>query len=647
MKNLIAIVFAASLWSAQAPAPGMGRVAVAQTPDPLARQEPAADPKAKAVAEARAKRNAQMFENNATVITFYDRSGKAAGRLGERALYRGTVLSPDRKRVAVIKVDLENESADLWVLDVATGGATRITTSAKTESVRAPVWSPDSSQLAYVTIRNGQEGIYRRASNGKGSEKLLYKHTGAFLILSDWSLDGRFLTFAKSDLSGGILYVLPLKGEREPHEIFRTDLRIFGPRFSPDGRFLSYAVQDQSSFTRTEIFVRPVDSAAGAGPWQISEGSLGTAFWRRGGKEIYYIGLDRSVMVAEVRTSPTFTFTKPKVLFRPPGAVPDRIAFVSSDGERFLALPPARGPQLQQITVFDREGRVVEKVGEPGLYSQPAFSPDAKRLAVMKNDLNSGRDNIWIVDIATGRGAQLTNDPLMRLNPIWSPDGRHILYVSMRNGGNWGVYRKASDGTGAEELLFEYTPGAFVSLTDISSDGKSLVCASGGVILIVPLTGSDPRGRKAIEYLRNEFDNGIGRLSPDSRFIAFRSDEAQPERGEVYVKPFDASAGTAGDGDAKRQVSKDGVNAMVSWRGDGKEIFFRGLSLDSNDLLVMAVDVNSTPTFRTGTPRLLFKLPGPLNAGLGSISRDGQRFVFAINVPAGATASAESAKLKQ
>ena len=76
--------------------------------------------------------------------------------------------------MAVVKEDLGNESADLWVLDLATRGSTRITTSAKTEFVTAAVWSPDGSQLAYVTIRNGQEGVYLRASNGQGSEELLY-----------------------------------------------------------------------------------------------------------------------------------------------------------------------------------------------------------------------------------------------------------------------------------------------------------------------------------------------------------------------------------------------------------------------------------------------------------------------------------------
>jgi Tol biopolymer transport system component len=96
---------------------------------------------------------------------------------------------------------------------------------------------------------------------------------------------------------------------------------------------------------------------------------------------------------------------------------------------------------------------------------------------------------------------------------MWSPDGKHILYSSMRKG-DWGIYRRASDGTGGEELLFQYTPGAFLGLTDISPDGKFLVC-DGGVILTVPLTGSDPLARKAIETLREEFFDDLGRLSPD------------------------------------------------------------------------------------------------------------------------------------
>ena len=108
-------------------------------------------------------------------------------------------------------------------------------------------------------------------------------------------------------------------------------------------------------------------------------------------------------MVAEVNTSPSFSFQKPKVLFKQASAVPDRLTYVSADGERFLALPPARGPQLQQITIFDRKGEVLQKVGDPGLYGGPAFSPDGTRLLVSKTDQQKGQADLWIIELASGK----------------------------------------------------------------------------------------------------------------------------------------------------------------------------------------------------------------------------------------------------
>src|SRR5262245_27485112 len=167
------------------------------------------------------------------------------GTAGERALYGQPVFSPDRTRVAVLQNDLNAESNDLFVLDIATSKSTRITTSAMREFVQGVVWSPDVTQLAYVALRSGSEGIYRKASNGEGSEELLYKNPGFGMNLADWSRDGRFLSFAKSDLTGGVLYVLPLTGQnaRQPIEVFRIEpSQIGAPRFSPDGRYLSYIV---------------------------------------------------------------------------------------------------------------------------------------------------------------------------------------------------------------------------------------------------------------------------------------------------------------------------------------------------------------------------------------------------------------------
>ena len=171
-----------------------GRLALCLPCRSGAGQELSKEAKDKAAAEARAKRNAQTFEINASTIVFYDRSGKRIGGLGERAMYNETVISPDGSRVAVVKADLPNESADVFVLDIASGATTRLTTSARTEFVMAPIWSPDGSKIAYVAMRKGQEGIYMRPANGQGAEELVYRNPGAFMFLSDWSTDGKSLT---------------------------------------------------------------------------------------------------------------------------------------------------------------------------------------------------------------------------------------------------------------------------------------------------------------------------------------------------------------------------------------------------------------------------------------------------------------------
>src|SRR5436305_1775799 len=79
--------------------------------------------------EERAKAIAQIMQTNARQLTLFDREGKQLNAVGSKDLYQQPVFSPDAKRMAVIKLDLEKESNDLWVVDVATGKLTRISVS--------------------------------------------------------------------------------------------------------------------------------------------------------------------------------------------------------------------------------------------------------------------------------------------------------------------------------------------------------------------------------------------------------------------------------------------------------------------------------------------------------------------------------------
>jgi Tol biopolymer transport system component len=315
-----------------------------------------------------------------------------------------------------------------------------------------------------------------------------------------------------------------------------------------------------------------------------------------------------------------------------PGVAPGTSS-VSRDGERFVIAVPR--PQLRQLTVYDRSGKVLNRIGDAGFYNQANMSPDGTRAVVIRVDPRTGNNDIWTMDLASGKGTAITSDNDPQNAPIWSPDGKQVAYVSTKDGIS-SIYRKAADGTGEAERVFSYTPGAGMVLTDWSPDNKFMTFFT-GVIVLVPLGTHQPAAeRNEIDWLREDYDAGQGRFSPDNRYIAYLSNEADVDRGEVYVRPFDPGKPDAPLSGPATRVSKDGAIGMITWRKDGKELYFMTRNWE-----VMAVDVEMSPSFKTGAPRRLFSLPGPLPGNpmqWQNVSPDGQRFLFAMpTTSAGAT----------
>ena len=271
--------------------------------------------------------------------------------------------------------------------------------------------------------------------------------------------------------------------------------------------------------------------------------------------------------------------------------------------------------QMRPLVWVDRHGKE-ESIAAPSHdYASLRLSPDDTRVALDARDQQS---DIWVFDFARKTLTRLTTDPRIDGFPIWTPDGKRMIFESSRTG-TFNVYMQAADGPGAVEQLTKSTNQLWpLSLTP---DGTRLVIHSGspfeGDLDLLPLDGKS----QPVPLMRTPFNEDHAEVSPDGRWLAYQSNESG--RPEVHVRPFpDVNAG-------HWQVSPAG-GAKPVWARNGRELFyFSGQAL-------MAVPVQTAPTFSAGIPAKLFEGPYYFADLLGrtyDVSRDGRRFVMIKNPP--------------
>ena len=274
-----------------------------------------------------------------------------------------------------------------------------------------------------------------------------------------------------------------------------------------------------------------------------------------------------------------------------------------------------RGGVEGRLTWFDRQGKVVATSGEPGLYRTLTISPDGQRIAVERAEPGTQNRDIWLVDIATGAMTRLTSDPGFDAFPIWSPDGRRIIFTSNRSG-VYDLYEKPADGSANETLLY-HSPGG-KGPTSWSANGKFLVYYSLGQPTHLRLLAvAGPADRQSVPVVDPKFTSITARFSPDGRWILYTSNESG--KNEVSVRPFHAATGEIGD---PILVTRDGGRTPL-WRADGKEIFY--LAADG---MVTAMEVNAGSSFQPGPAKPLF--PAPAGVLFWDVSPDGHRFLMPV-----------------
>lgn len=415
-----------------------------------------------------------------------------------------------------------------------------------TDGASLPFWSPDSQHLGFFA-----GGTLRRIRIGGGAAQSLARAPqpcgGA------WATDGTILFVP--DCDGGIAAVRATGGE--PELVTTVDGgRETGHRFPqllPGGDRVLFFADGPAGMRGVQVLdrrdrLRRHVIAADAAAVYASQGYLlfvqqGSLFGQRfdaGSLETSgdIFPLSEELAVDSVRRLPALsTSAAGPVVYRAGSGIEER----------------------GRLTWFDLSGRMMplDELDAIG----PAVSPDGGRIAFTR-EVN-GNSDIWVFDVQREVMSRLTFDAANDTRPVWSPDGRTLLFHSNREGAP-GVYRKSADGSGDDTMLFPRS--RLETVTDWSHDGRLLVfhhrVRDGWDISVIPVEGEG--AGKPIPVLQSPFDETSGVFSPDGRWIAYQANESG--RFEIFVRSFP-------DGESLAQITTEG-GIHPRWSLDGGTLFW-------------------------------------------------------------------------
>ncbi|HEY3174549.1 MAG TPA: protein kinase [Candidatus Polarisedimenticolia bacterium] len=467
-----------------------------------------------------------------------------------------------------------------------------------TEGAMSPFWSPDSrfigffegGKLKRIPLAGGPAVTICDAGDPRGAT---WNHDGVIVFEPHWREP-----LYKVAATGGLPEPVTKLDETRSETTHRW------PWFLPDGRHYLYLAGSHSAEVQSPlntIYVASLDSPERKALLSARSNAIYVKGHLLYLKDNYLVAQAFDPERLELRGEPVTLADGVEYI-----AGYFRAVFAASENGTLLFAPSGQATK-RQLAWHDRTGRLLGTLGDPDIYLGLRLSPDGQRVAVSIGD----PPDIWIYEISRGIRTRLTTHGMSEFGPVWSPDGRRILYLSDRNIAS-DIFAMPTDGAGREEPVLQ-TPD-FEEPSDWSRDGRLLAFdharpRGGGHndIWILPMTGD----RKPYPYLETEFDERFAVFSPDQRWIVYTSDESG--RSECYVRPFPFAAG-------KWQVSTAGAEGACWWRGDGKEIFY-----GAPDGSVMSVAVTTQPAFLAQAARPLFRLEG-----IDSIdsTADGQRFLL-------------------
>jgi hypothetical protein len=431
-----------------------------------------------------------------------------------------------------------------------------------------------------------------------------------------WGAAGVIL-FARS---AGPLYQVPVSGGQcVPATTLDTaqgEVGHYAPKFLPDGRHFLFLARGRGGGSGliwvgsldSKERVRLVSATAGAAYAGPARGTGYLLFEKQGVAMAQPFNPERLRLSGEPVPIPGLQRASLYSL----SGVP---SISASQNDMLIQRDPSEATEL---VWFDRSGKRLSVAARGDPYTHLSLSPDATRVVYTAPEEGVSGADLWVLDLRRDNAkSRLNSGETFSTIPVWSPDGARVAYGSNR-GSSWIIAVRAGNGTGQEEILVESKNWMIPS--SWSLDGRYLVYhesdrTTGFDLWVLPLSGD----RKPRSYLRTQYDERNGQISPDGRWMAYSSNESGQL--EVYVRTFPDPNG------GKWQVSVGG-GAQPVWRRDGKELF-----LLSPEMKVLSVEVKTgSAVFEARRPRVLFTRPrgGLSYTNLGAdyvVSADGSRFL--------------------
>jgi tricorn protease len=508
-------------------------------------------------------------------------------------------LSPDGGEIAFAS------GGDIWTVPAEGGVAHLLITHPATES--RPMYSPDGTQLAFISTRTGAGDIYILTFAAGELRRVTF--SDQMDQLDGWSRDGKWIYFTSSandvahlpdvfrvSSTGGT----PLEVSRERY------LSEFESAPSPDGQSVALCAKGISfnqwwrnghaHIDETEIWLKPISDSGKARVLAQADAKHAWPMWSRDGKTLYFMS-DKSgaenlwrLPLDRGSADQVTHFEHGRLLY--PSIAYDGKSIVFERDFSIWKLDVASGKSSQiPITLRGVPASPGTQHRHENKFEEMALSPDGKKIA-----LTAHGDVFAVAEKDGGEALRVTRTPEREADLHWSSDSNRMVYVSERDG-HHAVYEY--DFTTEKERLLTQGSGEDEN-PRYSPDGKMLAYTRNERELhVITLEGLADKllARDSINDLAIEW-------SPNSEWIAYSTIGVDAFR-NLKVIP-------AKGGDAQFiTFLGNGESAFhIAWAPDGKYLIFE-TAQRSEDFDLARVDLTPhVPKYREDQLRDLFHTPG-------------------------------------